>query len=95
MIVVIEYSLFQRISLEEAANKRPRGLLPMMANRERLRPKGVFFREKWYIKRVTGWTPGRSLPVKTFVEYPPPPGKRQGEMAEGTKSFNSFSFLLD
>ena len=67
MIPIIEYSLFQRFSLDEAANKRPRGVLPMMAYRGRLCPKGVSFS-----KRVRGWTPGRSLPVKTFVEYPRP-----------------------
>ena len=27
-------------------------------------------------KRVRGWTSGQSLPAKTFVEYPPPPGMR-------------------
>ena len=70
MIPIIEYSLFQRFSLDEAANKRPRGVL--MAYRGRLCPKGVSFSRKMVYEKGKGWTPGRSLPVKTFVEYPRP-----------------------
>ena len=72
MIPIIEYSLFQRFSLDEAANKRPRGVLPMMAYRGRLCPKGVSFSRKMVYEKGKGLDPGAEPPRKTFVEYPRP-----------------------
>ena len=66
MIIAIEYSLFQRISLEEAANKRPRGLLPMMAFRGRLHLKGVSFSRKMVSNKGKGLDPGAEPPRKNI-----------------------------
>ena len=39
--------------------------------------KGVPTLSKMEYKRVRGWTSGRSLPVYSFVKYPPPPGSNR------------------
>ena len=86
MIPIIEYSLFQRFSLDEAANKRPRGVLPMMAYRGRLCPKGVSFSRKIVYEKGKGLDPGAEPPCKNICWVPSPPGKRQGKMADYTRS---------
>ena len=62
MIPIIEYSLFQRFSLDEAVNKRPRGVLPMMAYTGRLHPKGVSFSRKMVYEKGKGLDPGAEPP---------------------------------
>ena len=86
MIPIIEYSLFQRFSLDEAANKRPRGVLPMMVYRGRLCPKGVSFSRKMVYEKGKGLDPGVKPPRKNICWVPSPPGKRQGKMADYTRS---------
>ena len=89
MIIVIEYCLFQRFILEESTNKRPRGVLPMMAYRGRLRPKRVSFSRKMVYKKGKGLDPRVEPRGKNICWVPPPPappGKRQGEMADYTRS---------
>ena len=78
MIIAIEYNLFQRISLEEAAKKRPRGLLPMMAFRGRLHLKGVSFSRKMVYNKGKGLDPGAEPPRKNICWVPPSPGKKTG-----------------
>ena len=75
MIIVIEYSLFQRF------RKKTPGVLPMMAYTGRLRPKGVSFSRKMVYKKGKGLDLGAEPPRKDICWVPSPhsPGKKTGK----------------